>query len=126
MRVVRSRRTGRVFPLVRPSPAACQRLRDEVKARTTRAALARPTAEVIAALNQVAHGWAGYFHFQHCGRAFSALRRFLAQRVRIYLRRKHQVQSWGYRAFPDAYLYGRLGLYRLPGAPWSPPASASR
>ena len=71
-------------------------------------------------------GWAGYFHFQHCGRAFSALRRFLTQRVRIYLRRKHRTQSWGYQAFPDAVLYGRLGLYKLPGAPWAPPASALR
>jgi RNA-directed DNA polymerase len=126
LRVVRSRRTGRPFPLVRPSAAACQRLRDTVRAQTTRAALARPTAAVIAEVNQVVRGWAGYFHVQHCGRAFSALRRFLTQRVRIYLRRKHRLQSWSYRAFPDPFLYGRLGLYRMPGAPWSPPASAVR
>ena len=126
LRVVRSRRTGRTFPLVRPAAPACQRLRDAVKARTTRAALARPTADVIAELNRVVRGWAGYFHFLHCGRAFSALRRFVSQRVRIYLRRKHRTQSWGYQAFPDAVLYGRLGLYRLPGAPSQAPASASR
>ena len=126
VRVVPSRRTGRAFPLVRPSAAACQRLRDAVKALTTRAALARPTAEVVAAVNQVVRGWAGYFHVQHCGRAFSALPRFLTQRVRIYLRRTHRTQSWGYQAFPDAVLYGRLGLYRLPGAPYQAPASASR
>ncbi len=125
-RLVRSGRTGRTFPLIRPSAAACQRLRDQVKTLTTRATLARPTADVITAVNQVVRGWAGYFHFQHCGRAFSALRRFVSQRVRIYLRRKHRTQSWGYRAFPDTFLYGRLGLYRLPGAPWSPPASALR
>jgi RNA-directed DNA polymerase len=126
VRVVRSRRTGRTFPLVRPSALACQRLRDAVKAQTTRAHLARPTADVITALNRIVHGWAGYFHFQHCGRAFSALRRFVSQRVRIYLRRKHRTRSWGYQAFPDAVLYGRLGLYRLPGAPYQAPASASR
>jgi len=126
VRVVPSRRTGRAFPLVRPSAPACQRLRDAVKALTTRAHLARPTAEVIAGVNQVVRGWAGYFRIQHCGRAFSTMRRFLTQRVRIYLRRKHRLQSWSYRAFPDPFLYGRLGLYRLPGAPWSPPASAVR
>jgi group II intron reverse transcriptase/maturase len=126
VRVVRSWRTGRTFPLVRPSAPACQRLRDAVKAQTTRAHLARPTADVITALNRIVHGWAGYFHFQHCGRAFSALRRFVSQRVRLYLRRKHRVQSWGYHAFPDPFLYGRLGLYRLPGAPSQAPASASR
>jgi hypothetical protein len=79
-RVGRRRRTGRLFPLVQPAAPACQRLRDAGKARTTRAALARPTADVITELNQVVRGWAGSFHFQHCGRAFSALRRFLSQR----------------------------------------------
>ena len=127
VRVARSWRTGRAFPLVRPSAAACQRLRDAVKALTTRTHLARPTADVITEINQVVRGWAGYFHVQHCGRAFSALRRFVSQRVRLYLRRKHRVQSWGYRAFPDPFLYGQLGLYKLPGAPGAaPPASASR
>jgi RNA-directed DNA polymerase len=110
VRVVRSRRTGREFPLGRPSAPACQRLRDQVRALPTRAHLARPTGAVIAEVNQVVRGWAGYFHFQHCGRAFSALRRFVRQRVRIYLRRKHRTQSWGYQAFPEAVLYGRLGL----------------
>ena len=38
VRRVPSRRTERVFPLARPSRAACQRLRDAVKALTTRAA----------------------------------------------------------------------------------------
>jgi RNA-directed DNA polymerase len=127
VRVVPSRRTGRLFPLVRPSAAACQRLRDAVKAHTARADLAQPTALVIAEVNPIVRGWAGYFHFQHCGRAFSALRRFVSQRVRIYLRRKHRLPTWSYQALPDAVLYGRLGLYRLPGAPVLPaPASASR
>ena len=127
VRVVQSRRTGRAFPLVRPSAPACQRLRDAVKALTGRARLACPTSTVITELNRVVHGWAGYFHFQHCGRAFSALRRFVSQRVRLFLRRKHRRRSWGYQAFPDALLYGRLGLYKLPGAPGAaPPASASR
>ena len=126
VRVARSRRTGRPFPLVQPAASACQRLRDAVKALTTRAHLARPTADVITAVNQVVRGWAGYFHYQHCGRAFSALRRFVSQRVRIYLRRKHRLPSWSYQAFPDTFLYGRLGLYRLPGAPFQAPASASR
>ena len=125
--MTRSRRTGRAFPLVRPAAPACQRLRDAVKALTTRTHLARPTTDVISEINQVVRGWAGYFHVQHCGRAFSALRRFVSQRVRLYLRRTHRVQAWGYRAFPDLFLYGQLGLYKLPGAPGAaPPASASR
>jgi RNA-directed DNA polymerase len=43
VRVVRSQRTGRTFPLIRPSAAARQRLRDQVKALTGRDHLALPT-----------------------------------------------------------------------------------
>ena len=127
VRVVRSTRTGREFPLVRPSAAACQRLRDRVKALTGRDHLALPTPTLITAVNRVVRGWAGYFHFQHCSRAFSALRWFIEERVRTYLRRKYRHRTRAYHAFPYAMLYGRLGLYRLPTrAPWTTPMHAMR
>lgn len=127
VRGVRNPRTGRLFPLIRPSADACQRLRDQGKALTTRDHLALPTAAVITAVNQVGRGWAGDFHFQHCTRDFSALRWFLEERVRMSLRRKHRYRSRAYQAFPYTFLYGRLGLYRLPmRAPRSTPMSAVR
>jgi group II intron reverse transcriptase/maturase len=127
VRVTRSRRTGREFPLIRPSADARQRLRDKVKTLTGRDHLALPTLTVIAAINRVLRGWAGYFYFQHCTRDFSALRWFIEERVRTYLRRKHRHRTRAYQAFPYAVLYGRLGLYRLPTrAPWTPPTHALR
>ncbi len=127
VRVTRSRRTGREFPLIRPSADARQRLRDKVKTLTGRDHLALPTPTVIAAINRVLRGWAGYFYFQHCTRDFSALRWFIEERVRTYLRRKHRHRTRAYQAFPYAVLYGRLGLYRLPTrAPWTPPTHALR
>jgi len=127
VRVVRSQRTGRTFPLIRPSAAARQRLRDQVKALTGRDHLALPTPTVITAVNRVVRGWAGYFHFQHCTRDFSALRWFIEERVRTYLRRKHRHRTRAYQALPYTVLYGRLGLYRLPmRAPWPPPTHAGR
>jgi group II intron reverse transcriptase/maturase len=125
VRVVRSQRTGRLFPLIRPSAAARQRLRDRVKALTGRDHLALPTPTLINAVNRVVRGWAGYFHFQHCTRDFSALRWFIEERVRTYLRRKHRYRTRAYQAVPYTVLYGRLGLYRLPTrAPWTPPTHA--
>jgi len=125
VRVVRSQRTGRLFPLIRPSAAARQRLRDRVKALTGRDHLALPTPTLINAVNRVVRGWAGYFHFQHCTRDFSALRWFIEERVRTYLRRKHRYRTRAYPAVPYTVLYGRLGLYRLPTrAPWTPPTHA--
>ena len=125
VRVVRSKRTGRLFPLIRPSAAARQRLRDRVKALTGRDHLALPTPTLITAVNRVVRGWAGYFHFQHCTRDFSALRWFIEERVRTYLRRKHRYRTRAYQAVPYTVLYGRVGLYRLPTrAPWTPPTHA--
>jgi len=127
VRLTRSSRTGRLFPLIRPSVEARQRLRDQVKALTGRDHLALPTPAIITAVNRVVRGWAGYFYFQHCTRDFSTLRWFLEERVRTFLRRKHRYRSRAYRAFPYPLLYGRLGLYRLPiRAPWSTPMCAGR
>jgi len=127
VRLVQSWRTGGWFPLMRPSADARQRLREKVKVLTARERLALPTPVVVAAVNRVVRGWAGYFHFQHCTRDFSALRWFLEERVRIYLRRKHRHRTRGYQALPYGFLYRRLGLYRLPGrAPWTAPAHALR
>lgn len=127
VRLVRSPRTGHLFPLIRPSAAARQRLRDQVKTLTGRDHLALPTPTVITTVNRVVRGWAGYFYFQHCTRDFSALRWFIADRVRTYLRRKHRHRTRAYQAIPYTLLYGRLGLYRLPmRAPWTSPTHALR
>jgi group II intron reverse transcriptase/maturase len=127
VRLARSWRTGGRFALIRPSADAGQRLRAKVKTLTGRHRAPLPTPEVIAEVNRVVQGWAGYFHFKHCARDFSNLRRFVEERVRTYLRRKHGHRTRGYQAFPNRFLYERLGLYRLPDAPpWLAAAHASR
>jgi len=125
VRMARSWRRGTWFPLTQPSRAACQELRDAVKALTGRDRARRSTPDVIAEINRVVQGWAAYFYFRHCTATFSALNQFVGDRLRIYLRRKHRYRTGGYRPFPDSLLYGRYGLYRLPlTAPWRAPASA--
>ena len=127
VRLARSWRTGRWFAMLRPSADAGQRLRDKVKGLTDRTRASLPTPAVIAEVNRVVQGWAAYFHFKHCARAFSNLRRFVEERVRTYLRRKHGHRTRGYQAYPTRFLYERLGLYRLPDAPpWRAPVHASR
>ncbi len=46
-------------------------------------------------------------------RAYRAVDRHTASRLRQWLRRKYQVQGRGFARFPDAYLYQRLNLVRL-------------
>ena len=121
-----SPRTGRSYPHIRPSRKAQSRIKAEVKNLTCRRTLGLPTEVVIQRLNEAVRGWAGYFYYGGCSRDFSALRWFLEERVRIYLRRKHQKKSRGYKAYPYKYLYETLGLFKLPmKPPWSLAAKAA-
>ena len=67
-----------------------------------------------------------YFYYGHCSNDLLRLRRFLDERVRTYLRRKHRMKSRGYKAFPYRYLYEDLGLYKIPmTVPWTRTAKVS-
>jgi RNA-directed DNA polymerase len=124
--VKRNPRTGKRFPLIRPSRKALKQIKAEIKSLTCRQTLALPKEVVIQKLNEVVRGWAGYFYYGHCSKDFSVLKGFLDERVRIYLRRKHQEKSRGYKAYPYKYLYGTLGLYKIPTtAPWTQTAKAA-
>jgi hypothetical protein len=54
------------------------------------------------------------------------VKRFLEERVRIYLRRKQAKKNRGYRHYPNQHLYANLHLYKIPTtAPWTQTAKAS-
>jgi len=59
--VLRNPRTGKKFPLIRPSKKAMAEIQAEIKALTCRRTLALPKEVVIQKLNEVVRGWAGYF-----------------------------------------------------------------
>ncbi len=126
VRVVKHPRTGRRFSLIRPAKKALAQIRAELKSLTVRSTLSLPEEIVIHRLNERIRGWVGYFYYGNCSKDLTLLKRFLEQRVRIYLRRKHRKKSWGYTAYPDQYLYDTLGLYKIPTtAPWTQAAKAS-
>lgn len=127
IRVVKSRRSLRSFPLTRPSKEALKSIRVEIKEVTKRSSLHLPKEFIIHRLNEVVRGWVQYFHVGHCTQDFSRLRRYLTERIRIYLRRKHGKAKKGYKEYPDHYLYKVLNLYEIPlSAPWKQPAKALR
>jgi len=125
IQVRKSPRTGRNFPYIRPSRKALAHIKAECKNLACRRTLALPTEVVIQRLNEAVPGWAGYFYYGNCSKDFSALRNFLEERVRIYLRRKHQKKSRGYKAYSYTYLYQTLGLFKIPmKTPWTQTAKA--
>jgi len=126
IQVRKSIKTGKRFPLIRPSKEALAEVKAEIKALTCRKTLHLPKEVVIKKLNEVVRGWAGYFYYKNCSRDLSMIKRFLDERVRIYLRRKHAKKSRGYKAYPYRYLYETLGLYKIPTtAPWTQTAKAA-
>ncbi|MDO9124972.1 MAG: group II intron reverse transcriptase/maturase [Deltaproteobacteria bacterium] len=123
--VVRNPKTGKTFPLIKPSKEALAEIKAEIKALTCRKTLCLPKEVVIKKLNETVRGWVGYFYYGNCSRDLSSLKGFLDERVRTYLRRKHAKKSRGYKEYPYQYLYGTLGLYKIPTtAPWTHTAKA--
>ena len=102
--VVKHPRTGRRFSLIRPAKKSLSQIRAELKRLTLRSTLSLPEEIVVQKLNERIRGWVGYFYYGNCSKDLKFLKRFLEQRVRIYLRRKHRTKSWGYKAYPDKYL----------------------
>jgi RNA-directed DNA polymerase len=126
IQVVENPKTGKRFPLIRPSKEALAEIKAEIKALTCRRTLHLPKEVVIKKLNEVVRGWAGYFYYGNCSRDLSTIKRFLDERMRIYLRRKHAKKSRGYKAYPYQYIYETLGLYKIPTpAPWTQAAKAA-
>src|SRR4030042_3195044 len=125
VQVARSPKTGKTFPLIRPSKKAMAKVKAEIRALTCRRNLALPTEVVIEKLNELIRGWVGYFYYGNCRRNLAWIKWFLEERVRIYLRRKHGLKSRGYRAYPYQYPYETLHLYKIPTtAPWTQAAKA--
>jgi RNA-directed DNA polymerase len=73
----------------------------------------RPWPEVRDALNQALRGWAGYFSFGYKSGAYRAVERYVYERVRGFLARRHKVLSRGTRAFPWETVVGELGIIEL-------------
>jgi len=124
--MAKSPRTGKKFPLIRPSKKAMAQIQAEIKALTCRRTLRLPKEVIIQKLNEAVRGWVGYFYYGNCSRNLTTTKRFLEERVRIYLRRKQAKKNRGYRQYPNQYLYTNLHLYKIPTtAPWTQTAKAS-
>ncbi len=124
--MIKNPKTGEMFPLIKSSKKSCKNIRVKIKELTTRKSLAIPKETVINKLNEVVRGWTEYSYYQNCTDDFSALKNYLEERLRIYLRRKRGKDGKGYRAYPYQYLYTTHNLYKMPTtAPLTQTAKAS-
>jgi RNA-directed DNA polymerase len=79
-----------------PSDRAMAVLRDKIRTATARSRTERPVAAVVADLNPVLRGWAGYFRHGNSGRKFNAVDGYVHERLAIFASRKHgrQGRNW--------------------------------
>lgn len=69
-------------------------------------------AETIAReLTPILRGWVNYFRAANSSEVFGKVRYYTAQRMRKFICRRGQRSGYGYKSYPDKYLYGILGLY---------------
>jgi group II intron reverse transcriptase/maturase len=118
-----SRRTGRAYLGSRPARKKVRRLCESLSEETRRRSLFRSPEEQVARFNRRLIGWANYFSLGAVSKAYRAVDRHAASRLRQWLSAKHKQPGRGYARFPDTYLYDTLGLARLSvrtrGFPWA-------
>src|SRR6266498_1797949 len=85
-----------------------------------------PWPEVRDTLNRSLLGWSNYFCHGTRRSAFRGVDRYVYERVRDFLARRHKVAGRGTRRFSCEVVYGERGLLRLERLPLTPPPCASR
>ncbi|MCP5002058.1 MAG: group II intron reverse transcriptase/maturase [Hyphomicrobiales bacterium] len=83
-----------------------------------------PWPEVRDTLNRLLLGWSGYFCYGTRRSAISGIDRFVYERVRDFLARRHKVAGRGTRRFSCEIVYGERGLLRLERLPRTAPPCA--
>ena len=72
-----------------------------------------PWAEVRNRLNATLRGWQNYFRQGSVSRAYTIVNRYVEQRVRSFLRRRHLPSGVrGTRRFSTETIFGVLGVHR--------------
>jgi len=67
--------------------------------------------QLVKELTPVLRGWVNYFRIANSSKKFGKVRFYVAQRIRKFMRRRRQKAGYGYKQYPDTFLYPKLGLY---------------
>lgn len=108
----RYRKDGHWYLGASPSKRSVRRLREKVGDLLTPSNQGA-WPEVRDRLNRILRGWSNYFHDGTRMPAYRAVDNYVYERVRYFLRRRHQVKGRGTGRFPDHVVFGALGVLRL-------------
>jgi len=76
-----------------------------------------PWWDVCDTLNRLLRGWSNYFSYGTLRSVFRAVDRYVYERVRDFLARRHKVAGRGTKRFSCDVVYGERGLLRLERLP---------
>ncbi len=109
---MRYRKDGHWYLGAAPAKKAVQRVKGRIR-QILRPSNQAPWDVVVAALNRVLRGWAGYFGYGTRYPAYRAVDNYVYDRTRHFLRRRHKVPTRGTRRFSADQVFGELGVLRL-------------
>jgi RNA-directed DNA polymerase len=69
--------------------------------------------EVRERLNQILRGWSSYFSYGTRAAAYRAVRNYVYESVRHFLRRRHQVHNRDTSRFSQDAVFGELGVLQV-------------
>jgi RNA-directed DNA polymerase len=108
-----------------PSKKSMQRLKAKVRDLLS-TGNHDPWEDIRDPLNRTLRGWSNYFSYGTRRSAFRGIDRYVYERVRDLLARRHKVAGRGTKRFSCEVVYGALGLLRLERLPLTAPSCASQ
>ena len=121
----RYKENGKWYLSASPSKKSVQRLKTKV-GNLLVPANNDPWPEIRDTLNRSLRGWSRYFSHGTRRAAFRGVDRYVYERVRDFLARRHKVAGRGTRRFSCEIVYQELGLLRLERLPLNTPSWALR
>jgi len=108
-------RWNKAYIGTRPSKTAIRSLIQRIHDETAHGMTWTSTEDRVSRVNSLIRGWAGYFNQGPVLKSYHHVQRYTERRLRRWLVMKHKQRGRsGYRLYSDEYLYGDLGLHRLP------------
>ncbi len=108
----RYKKTGHWYLGTSPSKKSIKRIKQKVGDLLTPGNV-NPWTEVRRRLNQISRGWSAYFSYGTRVMAYGVVDKYVCDRVRQYLKRRHKVSSRGTKMYGEEVVFGELGILSL-------------
>ena len=116
LQMSRGAKTGTPYPNVRPAANSLKKIKARLTVLTQRELTAIALSDIVRNINRSLRGWVNYFHYRNSSLVMSKVRNHAEDRLRTHLMKRHKIKDrgTGLRRFPQADLYERYGLYKVP------------